>query len=81
MTMTEVKMIAHKTTTATFTVPSGTRSEIENSIAERLRSGPALVWRDSPDIKVDCLYQNVVWTISKHAKAKKPKTLEPKSKD
>jgi hypothetical protein len=60
--MTEVTVIAHKSSTVTFTVPSGTRSEIENAVAERLRSEAALVWKDSPEgIKVDCLYRGMVW--------------------
>jgi hypothetical protein len=49
MKMTEVNAIANKSSTVTFNVPSGTRSEIENAVAERLRSDAALVWNDSPE--------------------------------
>jgi hypothetical protein len=60
--MSDVTVIAHKTSTVTFTVPSGTRPEIEDAIAERLRSDTELVWIDSPEgIKVDCLCQDTVW--------------------
>jgi hypothetical protein len=60
--MSDVTVIAHKTSTVTFTVTSGTRLEIENAIAERLRSDTELVWIDSPEgVKVDCLHQDTVW--------------------
>ena len=60
--MSDVTVIAHKTSTVTFSVPAGTRTEIEDSIAERLRSDNELVWKDSPEgIKVDCFYQETVW--------------------
>jgi hypothetical protein len=60
--MSEVMVIAHKSSTVTFTVPSGTRHEIDTAIAERLRSDTELVWIDSPEgINVDCLYQDRVW--------------------
>jgi hypothetical protein len=60
--MSDVTVIAHKTSTVTFTVKSGTRPEIEDAIAERLRSDTELVWIDSPEgVKVDCLHQDTVW--------------------
>jgi hypothetical protein len=63
--MSDVTVIAHKTSTVTFNVPAGTRTDIEDSIAERLRSDTELVWKDSPEgIKVDCLYQDTVWKLS-----------------
>jgi hypothetical protein len=60
--MSDVTVIAHKSSTVTFTVPSGTKTEIEHAIAERLRSDKELVWKDSPEgIKVDCFHQDKVW--------------------
>lgn len=60
--MSDVTVIAHKTSTVTFTVSAGTRPEIETAISERLRSDTELVWKDSPEgIKVDCFYQETVW--------------------
>jgi hypothetical protein len=52
MAIAEVEIIAHKGSSTKFTVPNGTNSEIENAIAEKLRS--ELVWEDDPGgIKVD----------------------------
>jgi hypothetical protein len=60
MTMAEV--LAHKTCTAKFTVPDGTRLEIEKAIAERLRSGQEVVWEDDPvGVNVDVLSGNNIW--------------------
>jgi hypothetical protein len=58
----EVKVIAHKGSTATFTVPSGTRAQIEVAIAEKLRSETELAWKDDPEgINVACISPNDVW--------------------
>src|SRR5271157_4648823 len=57
-----VTVMAHKLSTALFAVPNGTRSEIEQSIEERLRSDPTIVWIDNAvGAKVDCLYQDHIW--------------------
>jgi hypothetical protein len=58
----QVQIIAEKLSTVTFTVPNGTRSQIEDAIAERLRSDTELLWVDSPNgIRVICISPNGVW--------------------
>jgi len=59
--MTDIEVIAHRRGSSTkFTVPNGTNSEIETSIAEKLRSD--LVWEDDPGwIKVNCRLGNKSW--------------------
>jgi hypothetical protein len=58
----EVQIIADKTVTTTFTVPNGTRPEIEECIESRLSSDKALEWKDGPDgVRAACLYKNKVW--------------------
>ena len=60
--MSTIEVIAEKLSIVTFTVPNGTRPEIESAIAERLRSESELVWTDSPNgIRVVCLSPNGVW--------------------
>jgi hypothetical protein len=60
--MNTVEVIAEKLSTVTFPVRNGTRPEIENAIADRLRSETQLVWIDSPNgIRVVCLSPNGVW--------------------
>lgn len=60
--MTEIEIRVHKGSTATFTVPSGTRPEIEIAIAERLHSAAELAWTDDPEgINVVVISQSSVW--------------------
>jgi hypothetical protein len=60
--MSTVKIIAEKLSTVSFTVPNGTRPEIENAIAERLRTDAELVWIDSANgSRAVCISPNEVW--------------------
>lgn len=54
---TTVQVLAFKNCLAKFTVPNGTRPEIEKAIADKLRSDKGLVWTDDEDhgIKVTCI--------------------------
>jgi hypothetical protein len=57
-----VEVRAHKGSTTNFTVPSGTRKEIESAIAEKLRSDKELVWTDdSKGISVACIGDDEIW--------------------
>jgi hypothetical protein len=54
----EIDVIARKTSLAQFTVPAGTRPEIEKAIEEKLRSKD-IVWDGGPDgINVVCISQD-----------------------
>jgi hypothetical protein len=54
----EIDVIARKTSLAQFTVPAGTRPEIEKAIEEKLRSKD-IVWDSGPDgINVVCISQD-----------------------
>jgi hypothetical protein len=58
----EIKIIAHKRSSATFTVPdSKDRKAIEAAIAERLRSDKELLWDDNPEVNVDCINGHDIW--------------------
>jgi hypothetical protein len=58
------EVLAHKTCTAKFIVPDGTRAEIETAIAERLSSEEDVVWEDDPaGINVDVISRNKVLKI------------------
>jgi hypothetical protein len=60
--MSAVEVIAEKLSTVTFPVRNGTRPEIENAIADRLRSDVELVWIDSTNgIRTVCISINGVW--------------------
>jgi hypothetical protein len=61
--MTDIKVVYHKRVSATGSVPDGTRKEIEEAIADTLRSkSKELVWEDSLDgIHVDCVKGNDTW--------------------
>jgi hypothetical protein len=49
---------AHKSSSTKFTVPNGTRLDMENAIAERLRS-EELVWEDDPNgVSVTVIFGN-----------------------
>jgi hypothetical protein len=43
-----IDVIASQTVTVRFSVPDGTRPEIDKAIADRLRSDEALIWEDGP---------------------------------
>jgi hypothetical protein len=54
----EIDVIARKISLAKFTVPAGTRPEIENTIEEKLRSKD-IVWDSGSDgINVVCISQD-----------------------
>jgi hypothetical protein len=56
------QVLAHKSSTATFTIPNGARVEMENAIADKLRSDTELVWNDDPEgVSVDVISPNGVW--------------------
>jgi hypothetical protein len=58
--MTDV--IVSQTVTVRFSVPDGTRPEIEKAIADRLRSGNDLVWENDPKgARAVCVSGNDVW--------------------
>ena len=66
----EIDVIARKTSLAQFTVPAGTRPEIEKAIEEKLRSSD-MVWEDdSYGINVVCVSQDKqnVWRPRKRFK-------------
>jgi hypothetical protein len=57
-----IEVLAHKGSTAKFTVAAGTRKEAEQAIADKLRSDTELIWTDDPDgVNVDCIWGNDVW--------------------
>ena len=57
-----IEVLAHKGSTAKFTVTAGTRKEAEQAIADKLRSDTELVWTDDPDgVNIDCIWGNDVW--------------------
>jgi hypothetical protein len=41
-----IEVLAHKSSTAKFTVTAGSRKEAEQAIADKLRSDIELVWTD-----------------------------------
>jgi hypothetical protein len=45
----EVEVWAHKLVSTKFTVPNGSRPQMESAIAERFRSDKELVWEDHPE--------------------------------
>jgi hypothetical protein len=58
--MTDV--ICSQVVTVRFSVPDGTRAEIEATIADRLRSDNELVWEDDPKgVRTVCVSANDVW--------------------
>jgi hypothetical protein len=60
----KIKVIARKDCMATFTITDGTRKEVENSIADKLRSDTEIVWVDDPEgIRAACIrdQDNDVW--------------------
>jgi hypothetical protein len=60
--MAEIEVLAHKTSTAKFTITADSRPEAEKAIAERLRSNKELVWTDDSErINVDCIWSNNIW--------------------
>lgn len=57
-----VDVIAHRTSVARFAVPSGTKKEVEDAIAEKIRSGDEVVWADDPEgINVVCVLNTDIW--------------------
>jgi hypothetical protein len=64
-------IIASQTVSVRFSVPDGTRPEIEKAIADRLRSDEALNWEDDPDgARAVCVSGNNVWRPRRHFKLK-----------
>jgi hypothetical protein len=60
----EVEVWAQKLASTKFTVPTGTRPQIENAIAERFRSDKELVWEDYPEgISVEVMLYPKGWKI------------------
>ena len=58
----EVEIFANKGLSTKFTVPNGTRPEIESAIAEMLRPDKGLVWEDDGEgIRTACISPNAVW--------------------
>ena len=57
-----VEVLAQKTCTVTFTIPAGSREEMENAIADRLRSDTELSWKDTPEgVNVAVVSPSGVW--------------------
>jgi hypothetical protein len=81
MENTEVEVWAHKSSSTKFTVPNGTRPEIENAIAERLRS--EILWEDDPvGINVQVILNNKPLSIRRRFKTDavdRPLLIEDKS--
>jgi hypothetical protein len=63
LTMATIEVRAHRGQSSAFTITAGgTRKEIEDAIAERLRSDAELVWEDDPEgINVACISGNNIW--------------------
>jgi hypothetical protein len=63
--MSEIKVLAHKSSTAEFTFTASTgddRKAIEEVIAETLSSDGGLVWKDDPEgVNVDVISGNKFW--------------------
>jgi hypothetical protein len=57
-----IEVLAHKGSTAKFTVTADNRKEAEDAIAEKLRSGEGIIWTDdTTGINVDCIWDNNIW--------------------
>jgi hypothetical protein len=63
--MATIEVRAHRGQSSAFTITitaGATRKEIEDAIAERLRSDKELVWQDDPEgINVACISGNEIW--------------------
>ena len=57
-----VQVLVHKRSTTAFTIPNGTRAEMENAIADKLRSETEIVWKDDPEgVSAEVITPSGVW--------------------
>jgi hypothetical protein len=83
-TMTTIEVRAHKGSSTKFTVPNGTRLEIQNAIAERLCSDKELVWEDDPEGINVAVIANIPWRPRRRfflTDENRPLLIEDKSSD
>jgi hypothetical protein len=59
--MGNIEVRAHKGSSTKFTVPNGTRREIESAIADKFRSDKELVWEDDPEGISVAVIGNIPW--------------------